>query len=95
MSASPALNSSDHHSVSAAKDDELGTVETRSSHSPIQALTDKLIALVIALSQSLVHGLLKLDGHAVVGIEQSKGCVHGSVAVDIPSMPVLAPDAEG
>ena len=48
------LISSNHHSVSTAKGDELDAVETRSSHSPIQALTDKLIALIIALSQGLL-----------------------------------------
>ena len=88
------LISSNHHSVSTAKGDELDAVETRSSHSPIQALTDKLIALIIALSQGLIHGLLKLDGHAAVGVEESEGCVHGDVAVDVQSMPALASAAQ-
>ena len=92
--ASPAPNSSDHHSVSTAKGDELGTVKARSSHSPIQTLADKLIALIIALSQSLIHGFLKLNGHAVVGVEKSEGCFHSGVAVDIQSMPTLASDAQ-
>ena len=92
--ASPAPNSSDHHSVSTAKGDKLGAVKPRCSHSPIQTPADKLIALIITLSQGLIHGLLKLNGHAVVGVEESEGCVHGGDAVDAQSMPALASAAQ-
>ena len=84
----------DHNSVGTAQSDELGAAEARGSHGPIQALADKLIALIVALSQGPIHGLLKLDGHAVVGVEEREGCVHGSVAVDVQSVPALASVAQ-